>query len=142
MQVGQGRFNEKTIALALCIPKHLCDFQLQTITAGDLELDQSHLDITSGSTLRLRDNADLEVEDDSSMFVSDKSKLIASNQSNVETRLAHVLIEKSSSVLLSRNTTWVCTQEADFTPALGKHFPPGWVAYAAAMYIPVVRSEV
>jgi hypothetical protein len=85
----------------------------------DLELDESHLDLLEGSELQILDDGDLEVEDAGSFWISDQSKVLAAQSSNIQTQLAHVLVEGGSSINIESNSSWMVTQEFDFTPAQG-----------------------
>ncbi|WIA19231.1 hypothetical protein OEZ85_003870 [Tetradesmus obliquus] len=83
----------------------------------DLELDESHLDLLEGSELHILDDGDLEVEDAGSLWLSGQSKVVAAQSSNIQTQLAHVLVEGGSSISIQSNSSWMVTQEFDFTPA-------------------------
>lgn len=85
----------------------------------DLELDESHLDLLEGSELHILDDGDLEVEDAGSLWLSGQSKVVAAQSSNIQTQLAHVLVEGGSSISIQSNSSWMVTQEFDFTPAQG-----------------------
>jgi hypothetical protein len=85
----------------------------------DLELDESHLDLLEGSELHILDDGDLEVEDAGSLWLDGKSRVVAAQSSNIQTQLAHVLVEGGSSISIESNSSWMVTQEYDFTPAQG-----------------------
>jgi hypothetical protein len=87
----------------------------------DLELDESHLDLLEGSELQILDDGDLEVEDAGSFWISCQSKVLAAQSSNIQMQLAHVLVEGGSSINIESNSSWMVTQEFDFTPAQGEY---------------------
>jgi hypothetical protein len=66
------------------------------------------------------DDGDLEVEDGGSLWLAGRSKVVAAQSSNIQTQLTHVLVEGGSSISIESNSSWMLTQEFDFTPAQGR----------------------
>lgn len=87
--------------------------------AGDLEVDNSHLDLLDSSHILLQHDSDLEVEDSSTVWLAGGSSLAAHNNSKMEFRTSHTLVEGGSSVSVSMSSTWNVSQEWDVTPAQG-----------------------
>lgn len=105
-----------------------CACFLQYVTPGegangegvhDLELDESHLDLLDGSEVHIQDDGDMEVEDAGTLWLANSSQLVASNASNIQTQLAHILVEGGSSISIKAQSSWNVTQEFDFTPVQG-----------------------
>jgi hypothetical protein len=83
------------------------------------------------------DDGDLEVEDAGSLWISGQSKVLAAQSSNIQTQLTHVLVEGASSINIESNSSWMVTQEFDFTPAQGEHVPLQWRASDCSVYMPL-----